>query len=101
MINSICKWIYMTFGVGVPGRLADRVEEELNEFRANPSEEEAADVLISACGLYLSARKLEFSVINFEAVVARKMEINKDRKWQALGDGTGYHIKEGDNHASD
>jgi NTP pyrophosphatase (non-canonical NTP hydrolase) len=34
--------------------------------------------------------------IDLEAEVAEKMERNRARSWEVLGDGTGYHVKEGE-----
>lgn len=50
--------------------------------------QEAADVCIL---LYSLAKMYGFSL---QEAVERKHAINVDRKWAALGDGTGYHIKD-------
>lgn len=49
---------------------------------------EAADVLIV---LYCIADMKGF---NLHEEVNKKISINRNRKWQARGNGTGYHIKE-------
>lgn len=48
---------------------------------------EAADVLIV---LYGVAHMRGFDL---HAEVEKKMAVNRARKWQARGDGTGYHVK--------
>lgn len=61
------------------------------ESRPNPAKvpEEAADVQIV---LYALAHQREFDL---DAEVARKMAVNRARRWRAMGDGTGYHVKDG------
>jgi NTP pyrophosphatase (non-canonical NTP hydrolase) len=48
---------------------------------------EAADVLIVLYGL------AGMRGFDLHAEVDRKMEVNRGRRWEAMGDGTGYHIK--------
>lgn len=49
---------------------------------------EAADV-----GIVLHAL-CAMKGIDLQAEIDKKMAVNRSRKWRALGDGTGYHIKE-------
>lgn len=116
--DSVYKWIKDTFPGGDPNtpRKAIRALEEMIELcwacgapissileavergmrgcgvdkfgDWNAVPKEAADVLIVLYGL-AGLRGFDLG----EAVDA-KMAINRARKWKALGDGTGYHVKD-------
>ena len=82
-MQSIADWCEETFGPITPERLAERAGEEMDELRADPSNvTEAADVVICLA-----------RYPRLWAEVERKMAINRQRQWQLMGDGTGYHIK--------
>lgn len=49
---------------------------------------EAADVAIVLHGL------AHMRGFDLQAEIDKKMAVNRSRKWRALGDGTGYHIRE-------
>ena len=82
--ETIAKWGEDTFGPIKSERIAGRAAAEMDELRDDPeSVEEAADVVICLArypGLW--------------AAVERKMAVNRKRRWNVIGDGTGYHIKD-------
>lgn len=51
--------------------------------------QEAADVLIVLYGL------AHLRGFDLSDAIDQKMKTNRQRRWRALGDGTGYHVKEG------
>lgn len=101
--GTIEDWRAATFGgTPTPERAAERAWEEMAEFAlscdisimANADRvvtnsetiREAANVVIA---LYAFA---EAAGEDLDAEVARKMAINRARKWESAGDGTGYHV---------
>ncbi len=70
----------------------DALQPGQKDFEGRPRPEkipgEAADVAIVLHGL------CHMRGIDLQAEVDKKMAVNRARKWRALGDGTGYHIKE-------
>lgn len=92
--RQICDWAEPVFGpVDHPVSLVDRASGELAELRAAVEARdldeigmEAADVLI------LLYRLADQFGIDLDGAVRTKMEINRNRNWQAAGDGTGSHI---------
>ena len=92
---SIAEWAEDVFGEARRlDDLAERAIEELNELRgaianAEPTSEitaEAADVAI------LLHRIVALCGADLADVVDQKMAINRARRWQPSGDGTGQHI---------
>ncbi|MFH1806183.1 MAG: dATP/dGTP pyrophosphohydrolase domain-containing protein [Pseudomonadota bacterium] len=91
---SICAWAEEIFGpVREPVALVDRAKLEMDELREavevvdqNEIGREAADVLI------LLYRLADQFGIDLDGAVQAKMAINRARRWQAAGDGTGSHI---------
>lgn len=91
---SICAWAEQTFGpVADPVALVDRAMMEMQELREavalrDPGEigKESADVMI-----LLHRLVAQFGLDLYEETDA-KMAINRNRVWQARGDGTGSHI---------
>lgn len=101
--QSINDWAVETFGRASPERTFSRAFEEWQEltdefyqysYFDHPIHyrsiidhdkvlEEAADVVITLCNLP-----------GLADVIDRKMATNRARRWQRMGDGTGYHIKE-------
>ena len=89
--KAITDWQLATFGAATPPRALRRFREELDELLDAPESElaeEAADVVIMLAG-WVKARTGE----DLAEAVERKMAINRARKWDVRGDGTGYHIK--------
>lgn len=89
---TITAWVRETFGkVSSIARAKERTEEEFAEFRraAYPADiaAEAADVVIC---LFAVCESIGHSLME---EVNRKMVINRSRKWESRGDGTGYHVK--------
>lgn len=67
------------------------LEDGANNIKApNPTKvpAELADVQITIYALAYGAG------IDLEYWVNKKMDVNRNRRWQPNGDGTGYHIKE-------
>ena len=96
--SSIAQWAELAFGpVSDLTALVTRAEQELAELNAailsgsstDNIEAEAADVTILLHRIVAEGADGELS----DAVDA-KMAINRARKWQPAGDGTGKHIKE-------
>jgi len=88
--GTVDEWAQVTFGVGTPERIFERMLEELEELRACPPEkrdEEIADVLICLMR-YARARDLDLGKL-----VVDKMEVNRKRRWRSNGDGTGQHVR--------
>lgn len=93
---TIGAWQVATFG-RLPniGTGFNRADDEWQEFSdaVNACDiqamgREMADVVIVLSGM---AEQLG---IDLQAEINRKMAINRARKWQVNGDGTGRHIKE-------
>ncbi|UTW54451.1 dATP/dGTP pyrophosphohydrolase domain-containing protein [Kordiimonas sp. SCSIO 12610] len=93
--QSIAKWSEETFGpVSNITALLDRALEEFTELKDAVQDDnkpeianELADILI------LLYRFAELNGINVTEAIQHKMSINRQRKWQSYGDGTGKHIK--------
>lgn len=90
--ESVAAWCEETFGPCTPFRMVERADEEMGELRDEVSRYvewtdkariEAADVLICLS-----------RVPGIWAAVEEKMAINRARRWDKRGDGTGYHIKD-------
>ncbi len=84
--QGIQDWARETFGnISTTGRIIERAGEEWAEMLEATGDDqvvEAADVIIT--------------LLNIEGLpeaINRKMEINRNRRWNVLGDGTAYHIK--------
>lgn len=97
--KTISEWATTTFGYPkLPQIIIDRLCVEVIELRNidyskdvdsfDKVSDECADILIV---LYQIANIFGF---NIHACVDHKMQINRDRKWKIVGDGTGQHIKE-------
>lgn len=92
---SIAAWGESTFGPAAnPGDLVTRAQQELSELAdavaQNQRDEaamETADVMIL---LYRLAEDLGYDL---QDAVARKMAVNRARKWIRAGDGTGRHVE--------
>ena len=93
---SLAAWGEETFGPAPElSRLVERAAVEMEELleaarEGNSAEaaHEAADILI------LLFRYAEKSGFDLMAAVDEKMTINRARRWQSKGDGTGSHIKD-------
>jgi len=90
--RSINDWADKEFGTNYNYSAArERALEEMVEFEAASDDleaiDEAADIVIA---LFRFASVCGFDLMN---IVDLKMEINRERKWTAHGDGTGHHIK--------
>lgn len=66
-----------------------KAAHEAEEFRADPSLEEAADVLMCLIGA-LDYRG--HSIADLAAAVAAKVEVNKMRTWAQQPDGSWQHV---------
>ena len=93
--NSITAWGEETFGPAAgPGVLVARAQVEMNELmeavQAGDHAEAALEIADVFILLYRAATLCGYDV---EEVVARKMQINRNRRWSRKGDGTGSHIK--------
>ncbi|WP_282604845.1 dATP/dGTP pyrophosphohydrolase domain-containing protein [Pelagibius sp. Alg239-R121] len=92
---SIAAWGQATFGLAKnPIDLVTRAQQELAELAeavsaGQPPEAamETADVMIL---LYRLAEDLGYDL---NESVARKMAVNRARKWIRAGDGTGQHVE--------
>lgn len=82
---SIIEWGDDIFGHAETDRIIERAWEEWKEMIAPHADvaTEAADVIIVLLRLPGIAEAIQ-----------RKMAINRTRKWNLRGDGTGYHIPE-------
>lgn len=81
--EGMAAWCEETFGPVTDERIATRADEEMQELLKKPSDVmEAADVCI-VLSRYPGLRE----------AINKKMSINRARKWNLMGDGTGYHIK--------
>ena len=82
---SIIQWGDDTFGPCTAERAISRAGEEWDEMLLPDADVpiEAADVIICLLRIPGIADALQ-----------RKMAINRSRRWNLMGDGSGYHIKE-------
>ncbi len=93
--TTICEWAEKTFGpVNNPNDLLKRALQETTELseamaKNNTIEigKETADIVI------LLHRLLDQYGLDLSKEVNEKMTINRARKWELRGDGTGSHIK--------
>lgn len=107
--DSIGDWIEEVFGENEDittdvNAQFDRVSDEWEEFRREVARlqveraylsdvaNEAADVVIALSGF---CRRME---IDLQSEIDRKMEINRNRKWEVFSNGTGRHIKSAKNY---
>lgn len=96
--KPITDWQRETFGEATPDTAYARAREEWDELVDGhcedwePAEqaEEAADVVITLAA-FVRAHGFDLA-----EVVERKMAKNRARKWVTRGDGTGDHVKEGE-----
>ena len=92
--RTISEWAVKTFGYATRERSIERMMEEVEELRTTNIDNfeditnECADVLITLCQV---ATVFGF---NLQSAFEHKMSINRARKWNIAGDGTGQHIKE-------
>ncbi len=92
--KSIAQWAETTFGTASDHTsLIDRTLIEIEELRSavksgskTDTSNELADVLII---LY---RLAELNNIDLTHAINHKMAINRSRRWEQAGDGTGKHI---------
>lgn len=84
---SINQWCDDTFGTATIPQIIERAKEEFAELETEGADHaiEAADVVICLC-----------RIPGFAEALQRKMRINRARKWRLVGNGTGYHIPEGE-----
>lgn len=93
--HTIAEWAESTFGpVSDSMALVDRASLELAELRQAVQEKdlaeagrETADVVI------LLYRLMEKLGLDLQNEVTAKMAVNRKRRWQSKGDGTGRHIE--------
>lgn len=93
--STIQQWCMDTFGNPTPVRIAVRANQEMAELLVAAGDddmakvaEEAADVVIC---FYQMARVCGFDL---KREVQKKMEVNRERRWDTDGRGTGYHVKD-------
>lgn len=89
---TIALWAHETFGEARPKVAAARANQEMAELlnaialgNADKMGEEMADVIIVLYHLAGSTG------INIQEEIDRKMKVNRARKWNLTGKGTGYH----------
>lgn len=99
-LKEIQTWAKETFGrpkadgIGVFLKVRDEIDE-LEEELALPIDTdkvgiEIADIIITLCHLSSTWD------LDIEALLNRKMEINRSRKWAVNELGSGQHIEEGE-----
>ena len=86
---SINKWQNERFPNATLAGILKHLSEEFAEFLANPSSEEAADIII-----LLFAWAKEEEIPDLLVAVDKKMLKNRHRRWNIQPDGTGRHIKD-------
>ncbi|NJM83887.1 MAG: DUF550 domain-containing protein [Tabrizicola sp.] len=92
---SIAAWAESTFGAARSlDDLAARAIEELNELRAAlAADEPASEVTAEAADVAILLHRIAaLCGADLAAIVDQKMAINRARRWQPAGDGTGRHI---------
>lgn len=102
--ESITDWQLATFGEATPERAFDRFLEEFDEMAGASAvdtsneklAEEAADVVITLAAWVKARTGLDLAI-----AVEQKMLVNRERKWDVRGDGTGYHVREDRTGASE
>jgi len=85
--ETINQWCDDTFGPATVEQIIERAREEFDELEdidCDPAIE-AADVVICLC-----------RIPGFADALQRKMAINRKRKWRLVGNGSGYHIPDGE-----
>jgi len=103
-IRALEEMVELCLAAGAtPNQIHAAVQQELHKRSHGPGTEwrdqgygqpdaipaEAADVFIVLCGV------AGMRGFDLQAEVDKKMTTNRARRWKANGDGTGYHIKAG------
>lgn len=112
-IKSIIEWHEQTFPDATLEGQIEKFDDELSEYGESECLEELADLFIVACGIarfdFIEAlpcfakveqllklwEKISVSRRAFEIAVNEKMQINRKRKWNKIGN-TFQHIEEGE-----
>ena len=93
--KSVTDWGEETFGPAVdPAVLVARAALEMDELlEAARAGDHAAVALETADVFILLYRVATLCGFDVNEAIDRKMQINRKRRWQRRGDGTGSHIK--------
>jgi NTP pyrophosphatase (non-canonical NTP hydrolase) len=92
--QTIREWGDATFGeVKDLEVLVERARGELDELVLAVRAGEAADIGAEAADVVILLHRLvALSGLDLNEQIDAKMQINRARKWKAVGDGTGGHV---------
>ena len=96
--KTISDWGHKTFGYPKTVRkVVDRMLKEVDELKHWSEYEDAAhDKMADECAdIYIMLCHVMTTMgYDLHACVDHKMQVNRHRKWELNGDGTGQHVKE-------
>jgi NTP pyrophosphatase (non-canonical NTP hydrolase) len=93
--TTLSAWGEETFGpTTAPDVLILRAQMEMAELLDAARSGNADDVALEIADVFIMLYRVgtQFGV-DVDQAIARKMQINRRRRWQRKGDGTGSHIK--------
>ncbi len=88
LLTEWLEWFHATMPDGTPESFLLKADEEIAEFREQPSLEELSDVIVTLIGW------LDLSGYNLDALIDSsrvKLQTNRTRRWQRLPDGRYKH----------
>lgn len=88
-LDTLCDRFISKHFSGVVGSGIAKLPEEFEEFKKDPSVDEAADVFLC---LLIELRQRGHSLDRLLYVAHKKAQINLDRAWVKQLDGTIHHI---------
>ena len=94
--SSVSAWGEETFGPATgPDVLVVRAQVEMDELLEAVRSGDHGEVALEVADVFiLLYRVATLCGVDVDAAVARKMQINRKRRWRRKGDGTGSHIKD-------
>ena len=89
VFEQIREFVNKTFPEAGSKQHLLKAKQEIKEAIESNDITEYADVIIA---MFAAATKSDYSFLDLEQAIKRKMIVNKKRKWKKLKDGTHQHI---------